>query len=93
MSLTGESSTSSKGTPGPALPPGWRRNVKRVSKGKWRCSEQEQKGARREEVSGKRRLGGPALWVKRQIAHTYLNSINKDYYHMSAKSTHNVNVA
>lgn len=41
-------------------------------------------------VSGMKRLGGPTLWVREQIAHTYLNSVYKDYYHMPAQTIHNV---
>lgn len=59
--------------------------------GMWRGSHRlrgcSELGARKE---GVKRLGGPTLWVKGQIVHTYLNSIYKDYYHAPAQTIHNV---
>lgn len=54
------------------------------------CSEEH--GARKEEARGMKRLGGSALWVTGRIAHTYLNSVYKDNYHMSAQAMHNVSL-
>lgn len=68
--------------------------------GKEECEEGslQAKGVLREQ--GQKRVGEwegkverPARWIKRRIIHTYLDSIYKDSYQMSAKNTHDVTMA
>lgn len=39
------------------------------------------------------KVGRPAWWIKRRIIHTYLDSIYKDSYQMSARNMHDVTTA